>query len=82
MTNKEALERFKALRRFYDDRLAIAVALEKQMPKKPKVKIYKYPYEYTDVRDDEYDLVCPCCGEHLVEDDHYCECGQRILWEE
>lgn len=94
MRYKKALARFKSFGTlFCDDRneacdyncdecelmeSAIIEALEKQIPKRPKIEIYKYPYGYTDVRDDEYDLVCPCCGEDLVEGDHHCKCGQAI----
>lgn len=56
-------------------------ALEKQIPKKPKVEIYIYPRGYTDARDNSDDLLCPCCGESLMEDDHHCKCGQAIDWE-
>lgn len=55
-------------------------ALEKQVPKQPQIIANKYPYRYSDVRDDPYDTVCPACGEELDEFEHHCKCGQLIDW--
>ncbi len=51
------------------------LALEKQMPKEPKVlKTHTLSgYKYG---------IC-CCGEHIMDDEKYCSnCGQAIEWGE
>ena len=62
------------------DALDIAIeALEKQIPKKPKI-IGEYPltsmYDY-------WGYECPCCGNPLIDyPDHHCKCGQILNWSE
>ena len=63
MTNEEALETIK---------IAIS-ALEKQIPKKPKVlKVHEISnYKYGECQ----------CGEHIMDDEKYCSsCGQALDW--
>lgn len=69
-----------------DDLQTIKEALEKQIPKKPK--IIKYESEY-----DTRDYFCPICNKcfiHFVDGEFYAgkkdcwcsECGQKIDWSE
>lgn len=55
-------------------------ALEKQISKQPRIIVNEYPYGYSDVCDDPYEIVCPACGEELDELEHHCKCGQAIDW--
>lgn len=54
----------------------------KIIKKIPIVELNEYPYMYTDVRDDDYSVVCPTCGEEVDEFDNRqkCRCGQRLDW--
>lgn len=56
--------------------LKVAIsALEKQIPKKPKILKVHYisNYKYGECQ----------CGEHIMDDDNYCSnCGQKIDWGE
>lgn len=84
MTNEEAIKSINALnavcsqKDFYDaefeSALALAIdALKKQIPKKP----------YKDNENGMYEKEhCPSCYRSLFPNDHHCECGQAIDWEE
>lgn len=84
MTNEEAIKNINALnavcsqKDFYDaefeSALALAIeALEKQMPKKPDKDNENGVYEKEH---------CPSCHRSLFPNDHHCECGQAIDWED
>ena len=58
-----------------DEYKTIVSALEKQIPKKPKVlKVHDISnYKYGNCE----------CGEHIMDDHQYCSnCGQKIDWED
>lgn len=51
-------------------------ALEKQIPKKPKMRHFKKYDRYNDGW-------CPCCESYVIEENNknFCsECGQRLDW--
>lgn len=50
-------------------------AIEKQMAKKV-IKIDSGVHDY------EWDSKCPTCGNYLDDDEHHCECGQKLDWSE
>lgn len=56
--------------------------LDKLLKKTPMIELNSYPFMYTDVRDDDYRIVCPTCGREVDEFDNErkCKCGQRLDW--
>lgn len=50
-------------------------ALEKQIAKKP-IKVD------SGVNDYPFDYECPNCRKNVEEDEHHCECGQKLDWDE
>lgn len=50
-------------------------AIEKQTAKKV-IKIDSGVHDY------EWDSKCPTCGNYLDDDEHHCECGQKLDWSE
>lgn len=54
-------------------------ALEKQVPKEPKM--WRNPPCYPDWADDDWGWECPNCGNQDIDYiDHHCKCGQAIDW--
>lgn len=51
----------------------VITALEKQIPKKPKMDNDNGIYEVE---------VCPYCMRRLFPNDHHCKCGQALDWSE
>lgn len=87
MTNEEAIRLIKIVRdcgsygnssdfKFTDAFNYAIVAIDRQIPKKPIIKIEDY--RGTD------EPFCPCCGEWIgwagFEEKHCTECGQAIDW--
>ena len=84
MTYEEAIKNINALNAVcgqkglydaeFESALALAIgALEKQIPKKP----------YKDNENGVYEKWhCPSCHRSLFPNDHHCECGQAIVWED
>lgn len=59
----------------YQEAKAMAIdALEKQIDKKP-IKVDSGVYDYP------FDFECPNCRENVDEDEHHCECGQKLCWD-
>ena len=84
MTNEEAIKNINALnavcsqKDFYDaefeSALALAIdALKRQIPRKPDKDNENGVYEKEH---------CPSCHRSLFPNDHHCECGQAIDWED
>lgn len=62
--------------------LEIAIcAMFKQIAKKPESDYVEFFAEGNNVRRKWY-YTCPACGNELKPDHIYCNCGQRILWED
>ena len=62
-------------------------ALEKQVPKKPKMQYgctYLCPPDFGGEEFDEYGEIphCPSCDRKLDENKYNCKCGQAIDWSE
>ena len=82
MTNEEAIENLKYLisddctdtqHDFVKEIKNAIEALVKQIPKKP------YKDNENGVYEKEH---CPSCHRSLFPNDHHCECGQAIDWED
>lgn len=56
--------------------------MSKLIKKTPKIELNTYPFMYTDVRDDDYRIICPTCGREVdeFENKKKCICGQRLDW--
>jgi hypothetical protein len=56
-------------------------AIEYRKAKKPESDYVEFFAEGNNVRRKWY-YTCPSCGNELKPDHDYCNCGQRILWED
>ncbi|MBQ9355060.1 MAG: hypothetical protein IJT84_05210 [Clostridia bacterium] len=66
--------RFNITSEFHEECMEkVITALEKQIPKKPKMDNDNGIYEVE---------VCPYCMRRLFPNDHHCKCGQAIDWSE
>lgn len=85
MTYEEALRLVKRGRYFSADEVIIK-ALEKQIPKKPKIEMKRTQYEFCGRVGIEYETIyrCPKCNGYIRKtkccDNN--DCGQRIDWSE
>lgn len=88
-TTKEAIAEIKYYCGFHGKEAAIKAieeacllacdALEKQVPKEPKM--WRNPPCYPDWADDDWGWECPNCGNQDIDYiDHHCKCGQAIDW--
>lgn len=88
-TTKEAIAEIKYYCGFHGKEAAIKAieeacllacdALEKQVPKEPKM--WRNPPCYPDWVDDDWGWECPNCGNQEIDyPDHHCNCGQAIDW--
>lgn len=88
-TTKEAIAEIKYYCGFHGKEAAIKAieeacllaceALEKQVPKEPKM--WRNPPCYPDWADDDWGWECPNCGNQDIDyPDHHCKCGQAIDW--
>ena len=88
-TTKEAIAEIKYYCGFHGKEAAIKAieeacllacdALEKQVPKEPKM--WRNPPCYPDWADDDWGWECPNCGNQEIDyPDHHCNCGQAIDW--
>lgn len=75
MIAKDVIEYFKICKtgvEVCDEALGLAVeALEKQIPKKPKLDNDNGIYETEH---------CPNCNRKLFPNEHHCKCGQALDW--
>lgn len=62
----------------YED-LGTVEELQQAIEKHTAKKVIKID---SGVHDYEWDSKCPTCGNYLDDDEHHCECGQKLDWSE